>query len=71
MGEGKFRKNIEQYVWRMRGNKFWLRVKEILWYWGFTNKMICPNCGERLTEFGYSDFGHYYRCDKCHWGDEE
>lgn len=47
-------------------NKYKSNFRELLWKFNIIS--VCPICGKKLTEFGYSDFGHYYRCDFCGWG---
>jgi len=41
-------------------------LKESLFQLGVYNK--CPICGGGLIEYGYSDFGHKYKCSRCRWG---
>ena len=51
--------------------KIMFKIKEFLWNCGLIDNSRCPRCGEKLTEFGYSEFGHYYRCDICGWGKDK
>jgi len=41
-------------------------IKDYLFQIGLYNK--CPECGSRLKEYGFTEFGHKYKCTKCKWG---